>query len=166
MTPLYNHASEETAYLVPSYPYGRKLRCQIKFWLDHDPKRGYRFCSRTEDPRRPGYWNAVKKGTYHLIAACMYLDEENHCVYSAINEYSDSEQVKKFISDFPEAVGISLRAWVIGKVAFYKRIVDGSAYWKVGGEKKERTEYEVEQDAKTLAGWEEAMKLIQPKEGF
>jgi hypothetical protein len=162
MTPLYGHTSEDTAYLVPSYPYGR-LRCQIKFWLEHDIKRGYRFCSRTEDPKRPGHWNAIKRGTYSLIAACMYLDSENHCVNASITEYTGSDEVIAFIKSFPENDTISIKAWVLGKVAFYRRIVSGTAYMKINGEKRERSEYEVEQDAKTLAGWEEALALLVPK---
>lgn len=58
-THLPGHTSEETAYFVESYPYG-SLRCKIKFWLEHTPKKGFRFVSRTQNPKN-GVWNAPKK---------------------------------------------------------------------------------------------------------
>jgi hypothetical protein len=77
VTPLYGHVSQDTAYLVEDYPYGFRLRCKMRCWLESDPKRGYRFVTQTTDPRMIGeVWNAPKKSTYTPIAACMYLDEQ------------------------------------------------------------------------------------------
>jgi hypothetical protein len=32
---LTDHTSPETAYLVEDYPYGFRLRCQIRYWLEY-----------------------------------------------------------------------------------------------------------------------------------
>ncbi len=70
VTPLLGHTSEETAYLVNDYPYGFRLRCQIRYWMEYDKKRGFRFCSQTTNPKREGtHWNKPKKSTYYYVAA-------------------------------------------------------------------------------------------------
>jgi hypothetical protein len=52
------HLSPETAYLVSDYPYGFRLRCKIRYWLEHHPKRGTRFVSQTTNPNAAGeVWN-------------------------------------------------------------------------------------------------------------
>jgi len=38
--------------LVEDYPYGFRLRCKIRFWLEYAPKRGFRFVSQTTNPKR------------------------------------------------------------------------------------------------------------------
>jgi hypothetical protein len=30
---LSGHVSPQTAYLVEDYPYGRRLRCRIRYWI-------------------------------------------------------------------------------------------------------------------------------------
>jgi hypothetical protein len=35
---LKGHISQETAYLVDDYPYGFRLRCKIRYWLEYQPK--------------------------------------------------------------------------------------------------------------------------------
>jgi hypothetical protein len=65
---LNGHTNAETAYLVPDYPYGYKLRCQIH----------QRWVSQTTNPKRPGApWNNPKASTYSPITV-MYLDENSH----------------------------------------------------------------------------------------
>ena len=49
-TPCYGHTSESTALLVDGYPYGG-LTCQIRFWIERDAKRGFRFVSQTCNPK-------------------------------------------------------------------------------------------------------------------
>ena len=64
-TILSGHTSPETAYLVEDYPYGFRLRCKIRRWLDCDPKRGARLMSQTSNPKLSGLvWNKPKASTY------------------------------------------------------------------------------------------------------
>jgi hypothetical protein len=79
---LNGHTNAETAYLVPDYPYGYKLRCQIRYWIETAEKgsaKGHqRWVSQTTNPKRPGApWNNPKASTYSPITV-MYLDENSH----------------------------------------------------------------------------------------
>jgi hypothetical protein len=48
---LSGHVSEETAFLVEDYPYGFRLRCKIRYWLEFDPKKGFRSLSNSGEDR-------------------------------------------------------------------------------------------------------------------
>jgi hypothetical protein len=36
---LVGHVDADTAYVVDDYPYGRVLRCRIRYWIDTDTRR-------------------------------------------------------------------------------------------------------------------------------
>lgn len=73
---LTGHISPETAYVVEDYPYGFRLRCKKRIWLDYHPRHGVRLVSQTSNPKLPGErWNKPKASPYCSIAAAMYLDE-------------------------------------------------------------------------------------------
>lgn len=100
-TPLYNHTSEATAYLIADYPYGFKLRCEMKVWLEYRDGKGFRMVTRTSNPKKPGTWNKEKASTYASLGACLYLDENGHVHQSAVSLYSSIEQIKAFAEAFP-----------------------------------------------------------------
>lgn len=82
VTVLTGHTDPDTAYVVDDYPYGRVLRCKIRYWVDTratgKSKGDQRFVSQTTNPKRPGtVWNAPKPSTYSAIVA-MYLDSIGH----------------------------------------------------------------------------------------
>ncbi len=54
ITLLAGHVSPETAYVVSDYPYGFRLRCQIRYWLEYSPTHGFRLVSQTTNPKRSG----------------------------------------------------------------------------------------------------------------
>ncbi len=101
--PLYGHNSEETAYLIADYPYGFKLRCQMKVWLEYREGKGFRMVTRTSNPKRPGQWNKEKASTYSSLGANLYLDDEGHIHQSAVSLYSSIESIKAFAEQFPES---------------------------------------------------------------
>ena len=72
---LSGHISEETAYVVQDYPYGFRLRCQMRHWIE-TTKNGQRHVTQTSNPKRGG-WNAPKKSTYSDLLG-LYLDTENY----------------------------------------------------------------------------------------
>jgi len=89
---LKGHISPETAYIVDDYPYGFRLRCKIRYWLEYHPKRGTRLCSQTTNPKRPEeFWNTPKCSTYCYLAGCMFLDENNHVQWEGLSEYSTAQ---------------------------------------------------------------------------
>jgi hypothetical protein len=77
-TVLTGHTSPETAYVVDDYPYGFRLRCSIRYWLEYKKGHGFRLVSQTTNPKKPGtVWNKPKAGTYHAFAV-MVLNDEGH----------------------------------------------------------------------------------------
>ena len=120
---LKGHTSPETAYLVESYPYGFRLRCKIRYWLEHHPKRGFRLVSQTTNPKRPGeVWNKPKASTYVKFGACMYLNGDGHVKWAVLTEYSSGAEAKAFLDTYGEGVpeaGLELlKKWVAAKLAY------------------------------------------------
>jgi hypothetical protein len=120
---LKGHTSPETAYIVADYPYGFKLRCKIRYWLEFKPKLGFRFVSQTTNPKRAGeHWNAPKASTYSRFGACMYLNGEGHVAWSGLSEYCSSTEAEAWLAKYgegvPEAGAELLRKWVAAKVAY------------------------------------------------
>jgi hypothetical protein len=71
--------SPETAHVQQDYPYGRRLRCQRRCWLEYRVGFGFRFCTQTTNPKREGLvWNAVKESTYTPLAALCLTDEHTN----------------------------------------------------------------------------------------
>lgn len=100
---LFNHTSQETAYLVEDYPYGFKLRCKIRYWLEYAKNKGVRFCSQTTNPKKSGEWNTPKKSTYSAWGGAMYLDENDYVQWSGLNEYSSLEHMDNWQAKFGAA---------------------------------------------------------------
>lgn len=129
---LKGHTSLETAYLVNDYPYGFRLRCKIRYWLEHDSRKGTRFFSQTTNPKIQGrevVWNKPKASTYAYIAGCMFLDEKGHITWTGLTEYSDTRESKTWLETYseglPEAVKERVKTWIEKKEKFDKAIADG-----------------------------------------
>lgn len=104
------HVSPETAYVVDDYPYGFRLRCKIRYWLDISPKHGARLMSQTSNPKVAGLvWNKPKGSTYCKFAGAMYLDENNHVQWTGLHEYVEHEKVAPWIETYGAAVPESIR---------------------------------------------------------
>jgi len=157
--PLYNHTSLGTAYLVDDYPYGRTARCRIRYWIESDPKKGFRFVSQTE---RPGtsHWNAPKKSTYHAFGACMYLDEKGHVQVRGLSAYSTAEETLAFVRDFPGAELSRIRQWVTAKAAYVQGCLDGRIVVRINGEVRPWTEADQERHRAELAIWRHVERLL------
>lgn len=85
---LTGHNDPDSAYLVDDYPYGRSLRCQIRYWIDTRPsgknKGDQRFARQTTNPKRPGtVWNKPHYSTYSGFAF-LYLDGNGHVQWVGI----------------------------------------------------------------------------------
>jgi hypothetical protein len=88
---LLGHVDADGAYVVEDYPYGRVLRCRIRYWIDTATRRDkagwQRFVSQTTNPRRAGQpWNLPKESTY-APRMFMYLDGDGHVQHTGIREY-------------------------------------------------------------------------------
>lgn len=93
---MYGHTSEDTAFLVDDYPYGFRLRTQIRYWIE-TTKRGDRFCSQTLNPKT-GRWNKPKKSTYCDVMVMFTEPETGHISHTAVSTYSDVEWLETFRS--------------------------------------------------------------------
>jgi hypothetical protein len=124
---LSGHYSEETSHLVEDYPYGFKLRCKIRYWLEVNNK-GTRFWSQTTNPKRGDIWNKAKASTYYVVGA-MYLDEQGYVQWSGFSEY-DASKAREWLNTFRE--GITEK-----QATFLERLAD--AYDRHEAKKKEGT---------------------------
>jgi hypothetical protein len=119
---LKGHTSPETAYLVDDYPYGFRLRCKIRYWLETHPKRGVRFMSQTSNPKRGDVWNKPKASTYFRFGGAMFLDDNQHVQWNGLSEYCSGAEAKAFLDTYgegvPEAARDMLERWVAAKVAY------------------------------------------------
>jgi hypothetical protein len=123
-TLLSGHVSPETAYLVADYPYGFRLRCQIRYWLEHDKRRGVRFVSQTTNPKAGAgrvVWKP-KVSTYSRIAGAMYLDEAGHVQHAGLSEYCTGAEAAKWLETYGAGVPAErqefLRKFVAAKLAY------------------------------------------------
>jgi hypothetical protein len=119
---LSGHVSPETAYVVDDYPYGFRLRCKIRYWLEYNPKHGFRLVSQTSNPKRGNVWNKPKASTYSRFGACMYLDEDGRVWQSGLTEYSTGAEAQawadKYGEGVPEAGKSIMRKWIASKLAY------------------------------------------------
>lgn len=158
MKPLYGHISLETAFLVRSYPYGSK-RCRIRFWLEQSDTRGWRFVYQTENPKSL-VWNKPKQGTYSLLAACMYLDEQEHVQCRTLTEYSSAQEALQFLKDFPETtITLGFKAFIIGKIALNKLKSAGEPFMKMNGQPIPVSETDREAGVRDLSIWTECREI-------
>ena len=97
LTQLIGHTSPETAYVVADYPYGFRLRCQIRYWIETKPGHGQRFVSQTTNPKKPGVvWNKPKASTYSEVRV-MYLNDENgHVENTGLSRYESPDVIEAF----------------------------------------------------------------------
>lgn len=100
---LSGHVSPETAYVVDDYPYGFRLRCKIRYWLEYKKSQGWRFMSQTTNPKvSDEVWNKPKASTYGALGV-MYLDEKGYTHWICINPYI-LDTLEDYITTFGEAM--------------------------------------------------------------
>ena len=157
--PLYGHTGPDNAYMVDDYPYGARLRCRIRYWLEHNGKKGFRFVSQTEDPRNL-HWNKPKASVYNMLAGCMYLDHQHHVQWDGLTEYSPAATVLEFVKDFPHADHSNLKPWAEAKIRFLKKYATGEAYFTINGVPKPTSEEDKGRSLHEMEEWEEVLKHL------
>ena len=96
------HTSFETAYEIADYPYGRRLRCKRRVWIEHSERYGQRFVSCTSNPKRSSLvWNTPHPETY-ATAVVLYRDlaDEGHIKFASISHVWDIESARKFLAKY------------------------------------------------------------------
>ena len=93
--------TEETPYIIESYPYGR-LRCKMRVWVESVKNKGDRYTTQTQNPKTL-VWNKPKKSTYSAVMV-LYFKENGFIDYLNLNFTTEAESYKKFIEsvgDYP-----------------------------------------------------------------
>jgi hypothetical protein len=92
--------SPETAVVVSDYPYGRRLRCVMRYWLETKKSHGTRIVSQTNNPKRPGLvWNKPHAGTYTLGAVVLHTDQNAHVKERAFTDFNLSTSTVERAND-------------------------------------------------------------------
>ena len=160
---LYGHNSFETAYCVDDYPYG-SLRTKMYFWLETKAKKGVRLVTQSLNPKT-GRMNKPHAGTYVKIAGNLYLDENNHCQWSAVSEYTDEKQVLEFIKNFPQNEHMAdIKVWCLMKYKYHRTCVERkSSMFTINGVEQMLSEPEIEKYATEMKVWWQAYLLAAGK---
>ncbi len=93
---LEEQPTEEKPYYVRDYPYGFRLRTEIRYWIE-TTKRGQRFISQTLNPKT-NLWNNPKKSTYDNIML-IGLNKKEHINYVSLRMYS-TEEAESFFTKY------------------------------------------------------------------
>lgn len=110
---LKGHTSAATAYVVDDYPYGFRLRCKIRYWLEHKPKHGVRFVSQTTNPKVAGErWNKPKASTYSDYGVMLLNEENGHITWTGLGNvgYCYTHDLKAWLDKYGEGLDESERA--------------------------------------------------------
>jgi len=111
--------SPETAIIVPDYPYGFRLRCKLRVWVEYKAGKGFRYCTQTSNPKKPGeVWNKPKAGTYSRVSMAIGVDPLGRLYPSALTEYSDLDQY----AAFEAAHGPALSPHAAASLAYFKAV--------------------------------------------
>ena len=162
MEALSGYDSQERSFMCENYPYGRTVRCRIRYWLEKDEKKGFRFCSQTENPRTL-QWNNPKKSTYCLLAGAMYRDDKGHVVWSGMTQYDEAETVLEFITRFPGCDVSQLVPWCRLKVRYTQGMIDKKIQFTINGVVKPWSEADTERHREELEVWNKCVSMMTGK---
>ena len=110
--PLAGHVSPESAYVVEDYPYGFRLRCKMRHWIEHRPGHGFRHVTQTSNPKKAGeVWNKPKAGTYAPVLV-LTVDADGRVWSDGLGTYASEERIAAFEERHGAALGDEQRAAV------------------------------------------------------
>ncbi len=136
---LSGHTSPETAYVCEDYPYGFRLRCKIRYWLEYKPGTGYRLVSQTTNPKRPGeVWNKPKPSTYARYGGVMFLNDDGHVSWRGLSEYDQYDASSIYLEHYGHTLsehGLKvLTAWVNTQKLYEEKLAEGKEYHQASRE--------------------------------
>lgn len=104
VTVLTGRTTQENALVQDDYPWGRKLRCQRRVWVEtasKGSKKGQqRFMAQTENPKT-FRWCTPKASIYSDVIV-LYLDEKKHVKQACLHLYTKPEEIASFVEMFGE----------------------------------------------------------------
>lgn len=104
ITVLHGHTSPETAYVVEDYPYGFRLRCRIRYWIE-TTKHGQRTVSQTTNPKRPEreIWNTPKASTYSALRV-LFTTPDGHVHTDGLYDFAAADAIEAFAQRYAAAL--------------------------------------------------------------
>jgi len=100
------YSSAEDSFLIEDYPWGFRLRTEVRVWAECKKGFGMRVCRQTKNPKT-GRWCAVKKSTYSPVIG-FYLNEEDRIKTTGLSAggWSKEEAIVAF-EKFYEEIGLT-----------------------------------------------------------
>ena len=113
---LTGHTSFDTAYEIADYPYGFRLRCKMRVWIETKQNMGQRIVTCTSNPKRNNdVWNKPKYGTYgHIIL--LALDDNDYVTNIQIRSYTTWGELDEFEKNY----GAYLNDYQVGQMKFLR----------------------------------------------
>lgn len=101
---LYNHTNFETGYEVEGYPWGFRLKTNVRYWVETSEKSngGQRFCKCTLNPKT-NEWCKPKKSIYFPIVIIV-LNDDGHVKFTHVdyNNYHSKDELKAIFETHKE----------------------------------------------------------------
>ena len=92
---LNGHTNEENGLIIENYPYGFRLRTNIKYWIETNKNKGDRFVSQTLNPKT-NEWNKPKKSIYNAVMV-MIRKDNGHISYLGLYPTTNKKDIKGFL---------------------------------------------------------------------
>ena len=114
--------SPETAYVIEDYPYGFRLRCKKRMWVEYKEGKGCRMVSQTSNPKRGNVWNSAKSSTYSRFGLVLLLGDDGVVTSASCTEYSSCNESIAFRNEYssglcPDAQAV-LEIWCRLKIKY------------------------------------------------
>jgi len=132
MKTLMGHVSPETAYVVDDYPYGFKLRCKARYWIETKPNHGQRMMFQTTNPKVQGaeVWNKPKASTYSRICVLVLNESNGHITSESITMNTKEADAKAFAERHAEALTGPYEQETLKRIIAWDR-AQSKVDWKV-----------------------------------
>lgn len=126
---LTGHTSAESGFVVADYPYGFRLRTQIRYWIETKKNQGQRFVSQTLNPKN-GKWNKPKAGTYSEIK-CLTRNPKNGYISTDSLRFNDTdEEIESYIERHKESIEEYERVTIEAMKLWNQKM--SKVYFKIG----------------------------------
>lgn len=135
---LSGHVSPETAYVVKDYPYGFRLRCKIRYWLESDAKKGTRLVSQTTNPKASAIqdiWNKPKKSTYAAFGV-LFLDDNGRLKWTTSADAVDLQELRAWLACYApglDDIGFAAASRTLSQKKSYERFKAAGIPWQDAG---------------------------------
>jgi hypothetical protein len=144
---LTGHTSPDTAYLVTDYPYGFRLRTEIRYWIETRKGHGQRTMSQTRNPKRAGMpWNAPKGSIYAPIRVMLLNPTNGHVEHEALSPYAEEPEIAAFAQRYPKTCAEPRNRGVVDLLIAHRRAYQ-QVTWTVRSGRPEELQNEPRQSA-------------------